>query len=83
MSGFAFIGQTQKRDPKAHYTDPRGLINEWSNGLSKREYFASLLFPSVIQKYGQSTKQGDAVTLVTLTLELADNLIKALEETPT
>lgn len=77
---FVYLGPVEKRDPKAHMTDPRGTIRSHSNGLSKREYFAIHILPELIAKFGKSTQQGDTVVLIPFAIQLADQLIAALKE---
>jgi hypothetical protein len=89
MSEFAGIGKVIKRDPQAHVTDPRGVLETWSNGLTKLEYFAAVAMQGLLLKLGSIvTPSGeDTVTitpdflgLASGAVEMADALIKELEK---
>ncbi len=56
MDEFIGLGQIEKRDPKAHAADPRGIVREHSNGLTKREYFAGLAMQGILAKLGGLTE---------------------------
>ncbi len=60
MDEFIGIGQVEKRDPRAHASDPRGTIREHSNGLTKREYFAGLAMQGFLDKLSNITTQDPA-----------------------
>lgn len=80
ITDYISLGPVEKRDPNAHHTDPRGTLRAHSNGLTKREYYAGLIMPALIEKFGKSTQQGDVVVLIPFAISLADQLIAALNE---
>jgi hypothetical protein len=55
LDKFIGLGQTQVRDPNAHPTDPRGNVQGWSNGLTKREYFAAMVLQGLCSLHTDST----------------------------
>ncbi len=56
MDEFINLGQVEKRDPKAHPTDPRGVVREHSNGISLRAHFAGLAMQGILSKLGGLTE---------------------------
>ncbi len=71
---FASNGKIVKRNPQAHHTDPRGVLEEYSNGLTKREYFAALAMQGLI-----SCELPAPGVLATVAVQYADTLIAELE----
>ncbi len=49
---FVGIGETKVKDPKAHPHDPRSLVTDWSNGITKRELFAAMALQGLMSNSG-------------------------------
>jgi hypothetical protein len=76
MEEFVGIGQVQFKEPGGHVNDGRGYIQKWSNGISKREYFAILLMQGAFSNSALSaTNKEYAFSAVAA----ADELIKELQ----
>lgn len=76
MNDFINLGPIEKRDPGAHIADPRGVVREHSNGLTKREYFAAMAMQGMASEY-LGLQSGDE-ELAARSVRYADALIKEL-----
>lgn len=84
-SDFVNNGQTQIKDSGSHENDARGYKQGWSNGLTKREYFAVQILQSFCgadrsAKIAVDNKTSPKDFRVQLSIEYADALIKELSK---
>ena len=75
MSEFVSMGRVIKKDPKAHPHDPKSIIEEHSNGLRVREYFAAMALQTLLSKHVEEFAESCQKAVL-----VADLLIKELEK---
>ncbi len=76
MNEFISMGRVIKKDPKAHPHDPKSIIEEHSNGLTKRELFAAMALQTLLQRWNIE----DTEPMCSKAVLIADYLIKELEK---
>lgn len=79
MEEFVGIGQLQIKDPGSHANDGRGYNQVWSNGLTKREYFAVKILQGLLS-YGDGESNTPIENAPASAVNLANRLIEELKK---
>ncbi len=81
MDEFIGLGQVEKRDSKAHPTDPRSVVRSHSNGITLRAHFAGLVTQGLCAEAGKmSIETIDCGSIAVWAVKIADALIIELNK---